>query len=236
MKFKNIYKKCLVIVLSILILSGCENKIDSTPTIENNNIENNTSENNNIEDNDIKNDEDIESNTKDEEYLEEYNDCDNLVINKFKNVLDEVKEDDSTLKDKAKSIFISIVDFIFLDGEIDGVKFNDLTDKGKQEVLKIANNIDDKIESKIPNYKTTIKNDYNIATDKIKEIIKNGANNINDFTKEKLSESDYNNLVKSKDDIIYYSKGAINLLTGVTKEAYEKVKNIKDWYNNFKNN
>ena len=63
-----------------------------------------------------------------------YNEKDNIVIDELNNTLKNIEEStqDENLKDKAYSTFISIVDFLFYDGTIKGVTFDELTEKGKE--------------------------------------------------------------------------------------------------------
>ena len=78
------------------------------------------------------------------------------------------KTDERTLK----NTFITLTDFIFYDGEIKGKKFSDLTSSAKEKVIDIYTKIDDKLETKFPNYKENIKgtskNAYNNIKDKEK--------------------------------------------------------------------
>ena len=69
-------------------------------------------------------------------------------------------QDNSSLREKAKSGFINIVDFIFYGKEIKGYTFAGLTNSAKIQVVKIALTIDHKIEEYFPNYKTIIKDKY----------------------------------------------------------------------------
>lgn len=67
---------------------------------------------------------------------------------------------DAALKDKAKNTFITVVDFIFYDGEIKGKKFNELTGAAKAKIVYYALLIDSKIDSKWPNYKNELQSKY----------------------------------------------------------------------------
>lgn len=69
-------------------------------------------------------------------------------------------QEDSSLREKVKNGFVSIVDFIFYDKEIKGYKFKDLTTSAKLKVIKIALSIDNKIDEYFPDYKDVIKNKY----------------------------------------------------------------------------
>ena len=181
-----------------------------------------------------------ETNIIETEKLIEYSENDTLVINeleKFNKSIDDLlnSETITDIKDKAKAVFITSVDFIFYDGEINGVKFDELTESGKENVLNIVSTIDTKIENKFPNYKETIKETTKEAYNKASELIKKGANNIKDFSKEKLGIDNYNSIIEAKDELVYYTKNAFDIIGQFSINTFNKGKEyIKDWYNNFK--
>ena len=164
---------------------------------------------------------------------------DKAVIHTLNSSLNEINNsssNDKSFSDSAKATFINIVDFIFYDGKINGVTFDELTDKGKQEVLKIAQKIDGAIEEKIPGYKETISEKASNAFNKASELIKNGANNFSNFLKEKLGEEDYNAIIKSKDELVYYTKNAVSFIGDVGSSLFNSAKDkLNSWYQDFKN-
>lgn len=167
-----------------------------------------------------------------------YSDKDTEVINSLNETLSKVKSNvsDSGFLDSAKGVFISVVDFLFYDGSISGVTFDELTDNGKRKVLEIASNIDSAIENKFPGYKDAISDKASNAFNKASEIIKEGANNLNDFAKEKLGEDNYQSLIDAKDELIIYTKNAINFIGDVSSSLWNSTKDkLNNWYQNFKN-
>lgn len=225
-------KKLLIILMSSLIittLSGCKSETDittnNTQYEDSNNVENETTSS-----------EIITENTSEIEYSNN----DLLVINEFENIekeLNEILENDKDFLNKAKGVFITIVDFIFYNSEINGVKFDELTENGKQKVLEISNNIDLKIENKFPNYKNDISEKASEALNKASKLIEEGSNNIEDFTKEKLGEENYNTLIEVKDELVEYTKNAFDIIGDFSSELYDNGKQkIKDWYEELKNN
>ncbi len=68
-------------------------------------------------------------------------------------------EVDSTnqITSSIKSGFVTVIDFLFYNGTIQGKTFAELTTTAKLKILKLALNIDQKIEKKFPNYKEEIK-------------------------------------------------------------------------------
>ena len=178
---------------------------------------------------------DVSNNTE----VNTYSSNDEIVINSLESSLTKINNgstSDSSFSDSAKGVFVSIVDFLFYDGEINGVTFDELTDSGKQKVLEIASKVDGGIESKIPGYKETISDTASSAFNKASEVIKSGANNLNNFAKEKLGEENYQSIIDAKDELVYYTKNAINFLGDVGGKVFNSVKDKLDsWYQDFKN-
>ena len=178
---------------------------------------------------------DVTSNTE----TNTYSSNDEIVINSLESSLTKINNgstSDSSFSDSAKGVLVSIVDFLFYDGEINGVTFDELTDSGKQKVLEIASKVDNAIESKIPGYKETISDTASSAFNKASEVIKSGANNLNNFAKEKLGEENYQSIIDAKDELVYYTKNAINFLGDVGGKVFNSVKDKLDsWYQDFKN-
>lgn len=164
---------------------------------------------------------------------------DNTIINEMNNTLDSIDAESSSsnFSDKAKATFISIVDFLFYDGTIKGITFNELTDEGKQKVLEIANKIDVKLEEVSPGYKDKISSTTSSAYNKASEVIKNGVNSLNNFAKEKLGDENYNSIIDAKDELVKYSKNALNLVGSAGSKLFSSTKDkLNDWYQKFKNN
>lgn len=220
--------------------------------------ENNISNENNVPKNDLENENvnEIKEETKVKKRYEEVpkknnetikNDItkpslsnkDNTIINEMDNTLNSIDAESSSsnFSDKAKATFITIVDFLFYDGTIKGITFNELTDDGKQKVLEIANKIDVKLEEVSPGYKDKISSTTSNAYNKASEIIKSGASSLNNFAKEKLGDENYNSIIDAKDELVKYSKNALNLVGSAGSKLFSSTKDkLNDWYQNFKNN
>ena len=228
-------EKVMCVLLSGFILlnfSGCS-KTNIDDDINNNQCTHENINNEQVIENIEQNKETNENN--EQTYTEE----DLIVINSFNEIKDEIskKIDDSNFLDNCKATFITIVDFIFYDGEIKGIKFDDLSEEAKQNILKTSNQIDELITSKFPNYKEDISSTTSNAFNKASELIKKGANNVNDFSKELLGEDNYNAIIDAKDDIVDYSKDAFENISDFTSNLYKDGKTkIKTWYEQFKTN
>lgn len=178
------------------------------------------------------------SNNKDTIKNDNYNEKDNIVIDELNNTLNNIEEStqDENFKDKASSTFISIVDFLFYDGTIKGISFDELTEKGKEKVLEISSKIDVKLEEKCPGYKEKISNSTSKAYQKASKIIKKGAKNINDFAKSALGDENYQAIIDAKDELVKYSKESLNYVTGAGSKVFNNTKEkLNEWYQNFKN-
>ena len=182
-----------------------------------------------------------EPNINTDKTTEEYSSADEKAIETFNSIEEDIEnilnsETVNNAKDKAKGVFVTIVDFLFYDSEINGVTFDELTDNGKQKVLEIASSIDNKIENKFPNYKETISETAKDAFNKASELIKKGANNLKEFSKEKLGEENYNAIINVKDEFVEYTKEAIDIIGDVGSDLLDSGKEyIKNWYENFRN-
>ena len=213
--------------------------IDNNVTSSNNtsSVSNSTTTNNSSKNaqSNSSNKNDVSNNTE----VNTYSSNDEIVINSLESSLTKINNgstSDSSFSDSAKGVFVSIVDFLFYDGEINEVTFDELTDSGKQKVLEIASKVDGAIESKIPGYKETISDTTSKAFNKASEVIKSGANNLNNFAKEKLGEENYQSIIDAKDELVYYTKNAINFLGDVGGKVFNSVKDKLDsWYQDFKN-
>lgn len=250
-----------VLLGTIILMTGCGKKtiVDNhysvnrtfNCVIENNEEKVINSKNNETDTSTLHNDDKNYINTVDDiksEHTEDntdgldnqkFNDSDVIVLDVFDKINQEVDIvlQSEVNKEKAQGIFITIVDFIFYGAEIKGIKFNDLTEDTKQNILETAGLIDNKIENKFPNYKESISEKTKIASNKASQIIKQGANSVKYFSKEKLGEDNYNAIVESKDEVAYYTQNAFDIVGDITSNLWEYGKEkIKKWYENFKNN
>ncbi len=141
---------------------------------------------------------------------------------------DEVMSNTS-LKDKAKEGFITIVDFLFYNGKIKGYTFDDLSSKAKLQILKIALSIDSKIEKYFPGYKETITS----TTGKIYTGIKSKI--IESYLKitTKICNYDANTCDQAKLDFQDMKK-SFSITWNLIKDiASSGIENLKEWYEIF---
>lgn len=124
-------------------------------------------------------------------------------------------------KEKGKEYFITGVDFIFYDKEINGVTFDDLTEEGKKVTLENLETIDGWIMEIAPDYKDKISEKYQV----VKDFVSTTYYDVLESIKESLGEENYSAIQEKKNEI----KESI---TSTKDKALEKV---SDWYQNFKN-
>ena len=225
-------KKVIIILIALSIITGCTSE----------NIKNNLTENSktkNVQTEEIIK---VEPEVPTKESLEEESSTTNdiTIINYINDVEKEVttltnNENSISTKEKLKNTFITLTDFIFYNGTINGITFNELSTSVQEQVLEIYTNIDRKIESYYPNYKETIKTtSQNIYTNVIEK-----ANSIKEKYKEKVGEDSYNNTKEIIEEDLNRLKETINPTVDYVKEnsknIYDSVKEKADnWYQNYK--
>lgn len=123
-------------------------------------------------------------------------------------------------KEKGKEYFITGVDFIFYDKEINGVTFDDLTEEGKKVTLENLETIDGWIMEIAPDYKDKISEKYQV----VKDFVSTTYYDVLESIKESLGEENNSAIQEKKNEI----KDSI---TSTKDKALEKV---SDWYQNFK--
>lgn len=134
------------------------------------------------------------------------------------------------LKEKAKNIAITGIDFIFYGKEIKGVTFEELTEETKNKIMYIVASVDSKIESKIPGYKETIKDKFGQGYDYVSEKLQEGLNYVDGKLEEKYGDDYMNAKDKAtdiKDDV---KENASNIYDKVTEEIESGWSKIKEWY------
>lgn len=131
--------------------------------------------------------------------------------------------------DKAKEYFITLVDFIFYNGEIKGKRFDELTSSAKAKVVYYTLMLDAKIDSKWPDYKNNIGTKY--ADIKAKLLAK-----YMDLTTS-ICESNNETCAMAKEDF-KLMRESVNLTWNTLKNAFSYAYNkgkdaIVNWYEIF---
>lgn len=162
-----------------------------------------------------------------------YNDYDLFVLNYFNNFGNSIKDsfNSDLFLEQGKKYFVFCVDFLFYEKEINGIKFDDLSDMAKEQLLDDIINIDKLICSKFPNYKENICENSSSAYNKAFLIIEEGCNNISDFSKDKLGEDNYKKILEYKDMFVQQTINDYNEFTDILEQGKQYV---KQWYEELK--
>lgn len=211
-------KLFIMVLISTIIITGC-----SKPTTE------------------VKATDKYEYNLIDEEVIK----TDEEFVTYINNVEQEVtaiaEKEEVTAEDQKvlENTFITLTDFIFYDGEINGVTFDELSDSAKEKVLDLYDKIDTKIESVFPNYKENIASTSKDVYANIKKEITELKDKIKDKYIDKHGQENYDNLEnaynESKETLKDSAKNTYETLKDVSTEFYENTKNkAENWYKNYK--
>ncbi|MBQ2408441.1 MAG: hypothetical protein II309_03310 [Bacilli bacterium] len=237
-KFRKINIKklaAITIVGVVLITTGCSSKTASvemneqkTNAVYEEVIYDNMQEvnvDNKENDEVLQKEEDVvfTSNEQKEEYIVDY-------FENAENKIDQILQSDSvkTIKTESKEVFVTLVDFLFYNGEIKGITYNELSDETKIKLLEITNNVDTKIEAKVPGYKDTIKDSAGKTYKYVSEKITDGKDYLEQKIISEIGEEKYNNIIN---DVKTGTDNAINY----SKDIYETSKQkLKKWYEGWK--
>lgn len=219
-------KKIILIILTFSILvTGCTNKEETKKVKKEDSLNLVT-----------------ETNPKEEIQTEE-----EIVtyMDQIENEVAEITEKETITKTEEKTLkntFVTLTDFIFYDGEIKGKKFSELTYASKEKILSIYESIDQKIETKFPRYKETIKEQgkkvYSTAKEKAQELKETIQNKYKDY----VGEEKYNNTIKAYEEdksnvkeVYDTYKPAIDSTKEKAKETYQTAKEkVSSWYQEWK--
>lgn len=208
----------IMVLISTIIITGC-----SKPTTE------------------VKATDKYEYNLIEEEVIETDEEFVTYINNIEQEVTTITEKEEVTAEDQKvlENTFITLTDFIFYDGEINGVTFDELTDSAKEKVLDLYDKIDTKIESVFPNYKENIASTSKDVYANIKKEITELKDKIKDKYIDKHGQENYDNLEnaynESKETLKDSAKSTYETLKDVSTEFYENTKNkAENWYKNYK--
>jgi len=125
-----------------------------------------------------------------------------------------------------KQGFITVVDFLFYQGDIKGVKLQDITLKTKLTVLKVALSIDRKIDEYFPGYKETI----GTTTKRIYTGMKEKMISLYLSTTTKICTNNATLCHDAKQDFQSMKKYYGITWSFIKSLASQGVSNLKDWY------
>jgi hypothetical protein len=149
--------------------------------------------------------------------------------------IDSMTNNIDKMKTEGKALFVKLVDFIFYDKPINGIKFKDLTSATQEKLISIVNSIDNKIESKAPGYKETVV-DYSGRTYTYLGVkLKQGITYIDSKIEQKVNSEIYNNVKETSSEAVDTMKESFGTAIDISKKALQSGKEkVKNWYEGWK--
>lgn len=144
-------------------------------------------------------------------------------------------EKPETVREKVITKFITLVDFIYYDVPIGNIYFKDLTTSAQEKVHSILDRMDGAIESKIPNYKDTLKEKYQKTLQYMKEQANHFSNKVSEKLESAMGSENYQNFIDAKDDMKESFHNTAELIKEETSKAYQSGKEkVSNWYQGLK--
>lgn len=149
--------------------------------------------------------------------------------------IDSMSNNIDKVKTEGKALFVKLVDFIYYDTEINGVKFDDLTAEAKEKIIAIASSIDSKIESKVPGYKETVKDYAGKTYTYLSEKLKSGITYLDTKVAENVNPDTYADVKEETNSAIDTIKDSVSTAIDVSKDVLTSGKEkLKKWYEGWK--
>ena len=163
-------------------------------------------------------------------------DSDQEILTYFEN---EITTDNSILNDenntenenKLKTSFVKLTDFIFYDGTINNITFNELKDDTKVAILSDWEILDEKIETKYPKYKDRIESVENKTYNNLKSKKDYLLNVLKEAYINKYGEDKYNELMNKKEEL---KEKVSDIKEKAENEIEKKKESISSWYKEWK--
>ena len=221
--------KGILLINSNLVLTGCSNKNYDNKNVQIIETTVNSDVNVTIDSDDSAISEaTYEETNKDEIVLKYYQDEET----KIKRLLN---SNDKDMKQKVSETVVTLVDFLFYDGEIKGITRTDISDETKNKLMNIIEKVDTKIEKRFPDYKEKISDKTSDALNFIKEKGTNGIHKLDDYLNQKVDN--YDEFKDVANSIISNTKDDFNEVKDLAKSGFSKVKDYyENWREDVKNN
>ena len=219
----------ILLINSNLVLTGCSNKNYDNKNVQV--IETTVNSDVNVTT-------DLEEVTIEEATYEETN-KDEIVLKYYQDEETKIKRllnsNDKDMKQKVSEKVVTLVDFLFYDGEIKGITRTDISDETKNKLMNIIEKVDTKIEKRFPDYKEKISDKTSDALNFIKEKGTNGIHKLDDYLNQKVDN--YDEFKDVANSIISNTKDDFNEVKDLAKSGFSKVKDYyENWREDVKNN
>lgn len=234
---KKIVLLLLIVVTSAGILTGCQKKEEIKETQKTEEVqekEKNESSKEIEKEEQVVTMEEVQKNNMIKDDIKLTNEEE--VVLYFEEIEEEVNQETNepltkTASQKLKNTFITITDFLFYDGTIGGVTFQELSEETKLKVLSITSRIDSKIETKLPGYKETIQTTAGKVYHNVSNMIKNGISSLQEKVRSHVDDDTYQAYQEGKEELKEGFSNAGEKIVEAGKAVKDKVKN---WYENFR--
>lgn len=219
----------ILLINSNLVLTGCSNKNYDNKKVQ-------------VIETTVNSDEcittDLGEVTIEEATYEETN-KDEIVLKYYQDEETKIKRllnsNDKDMKQKVSEKVVTLVDFLFYDGEIKGITRADISDETKDKLMNIIEKVDTKIEKRFPDYKEKISDKTSDALNFIKEKGTNGIHKLDDYLNQKVDN--YDEFKDVANSIISNTKDDFSEVKDLAKSGFSKVKDYyENWRADVKNN
>ena len=168
------------------------------------------------------------------EYVEKQDEDISQIIEKEKVTIEE--------ENKLKNTFIMLTDFIFYNGTIKGITFNELKTETQNKILDIYEKMDQKIEKRFPNYKNTIKETSTKTYHNIIEKVGQLKDKVKEKYKEEVGKEGYEQTIQAYKEDKKELKDTLDTYKPYLEKGKEEGKNIWEkvkekastWYEKYK--
>ncbi len=163
--------------------------------------------------------------------------ADDSVLKYINNKNDEISNlnNNEDNKGKAKEYFVSLVDFIFYGGTIQGHTFNELSSSAKEKTIYLTLKLDSIVDKNIPGYKDTLGDSYKNAKNQL-------LANYTEYSVKICSENKEfcDDIKRDTKDL----KKSLNISWSIIKDVYNEiikpagksgVQKLSEWYEVWKN-
>lgn len=155
----------------------------------------------------------------------------NAAESKINSMDDNINE----VKTEGKALFVKLVDFIFYDTEINGIKFNDLTTSTQEKLVAIVNSVDSKIEAKLPGYKETVVDYTGKTYTYLGEKLKQGITYVDIKIGENVNPNTYAEVKEETSGVVDTIKESVGTAIDISKETLAVGKEkLQKWYEGWK--
>ncbi len=139
------------------------------------------------------------------------------------------------IKTEGKALFVKLVDFVFYDTEINGIKFNDLSADVQTKLVAIVNSVDGKIESKIPGYKETVTDHTGKTYTYLSQKLRQGITYVDTKIGENVNPDTYAEVKQETSGVVDTIKESVGTAIDISKETLATGKEkLKKWYEGWK--